>query len=194
MKVIGIKGNYNNCQESTPSVFLMADSSLLKDGKPLFLPDFADEFIAYPSLVIRINRLGKNIAKRFASRYYDAVTVGLCIEAKGISSSAKLACENSLLNAFDSAAVLGDFIPVENINDNRTFSVTTSNNESFSISIDSLSLDIDSLIEELSKYYTFKIGDILYTGYNPKFGFKLNINDTITGTLGNNELLHFKVK
>ena len=55
-------------------------------------------------------------------------------------------------------------------------------------------MKVKELIEELSKYYTFKIGDILYTGYNPKFGFKLNINDTITGTLGNNELLHFKVK
>ena len=192
MKVIGIKGNYNNCQETTPSVYLMADSSLLKDGKPLFLPDFASEFIAYPSLVVRINRLGKNIAKRFASRYYDAVTVGLCVEAKGITP-AKLACDASLLNAFDGAAVLGDFIPVGNLNDSRTFTVTTGK-ESFTASIDSLTLDIDSLIEELSKYYTFKIGDILFTGYNPQTGFKLNINDTITGALGSNELLHFKVK
>ena len=193
MKVIGIKGNYNNCQETTPSVYLMADSSLLKDGKPLFLPDFASEFIAYPSLVVRINRLGKNIAKRFASRYYDAVTVGLCVEAKGITPAAKLACDASLLNAFDGAAVLGDFIPVENLNDSRTFTVTTGN-ESFTASIDSLTLDIDSLIEELSKYYTFKIGYILFTGYNPQTCFKLNINDTITGALGSNELLHFKVK
>ena len=56
MKVIGIKGNYKNDSQEKPSVYLMADSSLLKDGKPLFLPEFAEEFIARPALVVRINR------------------------------------------------------------------------------------------------------------------------------------------
>lgn len=196
MKVIGIKGNYNvNKEEQPASVFLMADSSLLKDGKPLFLPDFAEKFIARPSLAVRINRLGKNIAKRFAPRYYDAVTVGLLIEACNVKDASKIAGTGSLTNAFDSAAVLGDFIPAECLSneENGTFSVTIDGERSLTTRISDMTMDIDSLIEELSKYFTFKIGDILFTGYADNY-FDLSINNTIIGNLGNTELLHFKVK
>lgn len=197
MKVIGIKGNYNNDNNnSQPKVFLMADSSLLKDGKPLFLPDFAEKFIAYPSLVVRINRLGKNIAKRFASRYYDAVTVGLCVEAHNFRASNGIADCDSVINAFDGAAILGDFIPVEDINDlnNCPFSVNYGNGETITLNSANLTMSIDSLIEELSKYFTFKIGDILFTGYNTDNSFTLSINDIVSGTINENEALHFKVK
>lgn len=196
MKVIGIKGNYKNENQGTPSVYLMADSSLLKEGKPLFLPDFAESYIARPSLVVRINRLGKNIAKRFASRYYDAVTVGLCLETVNVKDSTKLAGESSIVNAFDGAGVLGEFIPVEDVisRDSREFSVTINNGIPIVTSIDDMIMDIDTLIEELSKYFTFKIGDILYTGYKEEYSFPLSINDVVSGKLGDKELLHFKVK
>ncbi len=194
MKVIGIKGNYNTSEQA--QVYLMADSSLLKDGKPLFLPDFAQKFIAHPALVVRINRLGKNIAKRFAPRYYDAVTVGLCVEAHGFSSQAKIDASASAINAFDSAAILGDFVLLENfdLSQNNIITIKTTLGTNIELNTSEMLLNIDSLIEELSKYYTFKIGDILYTGFKPESGFKLSINDSITGKLGENELLHFKVK
>ena len=64
MKIIGINNNYHT-EEKSPALFLMADSSLLKDGKPFFLPSFDNDFRMYPSVVIKICRLGKNIAKRF---------------------------------------------------------------------------------------------------------------------------------
>lgn len=194
MKVIGIKGNYNTSEQA--QVYLMADSSLLKDGKPLFLPDFAQKFIAHPALVVRINRLGKNIAKRFAPRYYDAVTVGLCVEAHGFSSQAKIDASASAINAFDSAAILGDFVLLENfdLSQNNIITIKTTLGTDIELNTSEMLLNIDSLIEELSKYYTFKIGDILYTGFKPESGFKLSINDSITGKLGENELLHFKVK
>ena len=197
MKVIGIKGNYNQEDNNTlPQVFLMADSSLLKDGKPLFLPDFAENFIARPSLVVRINRLGKNIAKRFAPRYYDAVTVGLCVEAQGFKQSDKLAGCDSVVNAFDGSAILGDFIPVEEVGDlnNCTLDVNFNDKQHATFNTSNLFMDIDSLIEELSKYFTFKIGDILFTGYGVNSGFPLSINDVVSGTINGTEALHFKVK
>lgn len=194
MKVIGIKGNYNPKEQA--EIYLMADSSLLKDGKPLFLPDFAESFAAYPALVVRINRLGKNIAKRFAHRYYDAVTIGLCVEAKGFKATT-FANNGSIINAFDGAAVTGDFQPIESISlkdENTPFCIAVNGKTISEQSIGSLTMDVDSLIEELSKYFTFKIGDILFTGYNSESGFQLNINDSITGKLGENEILNFKVK
>lgn len=195
MKVIGIKGNYNSTEKA--EVYLMADSSLLKDGKPLFIPDFAESFIAYPALVVRINRLGKNIAKRFAHRYYDAITVGLCIEAHGFKDSVLLANGGSLINAFDGAAVIGDFISTESISisdGNISFCISQNGNIVSEQNINCLSMGIDSLIEELSKYFTLKIGDILFTGYNYNSGIKLNINDTITGKIENEKILNFRVK
>ncbi len=196
MKVIGIKGNYKSENQTASQVYLMADSSLLKDGKPLFLPDFAEEFVARPALVVRINRLGKNIAKRFASRYYDAVTVGLCIEARGFKHENGIEGIGSVVNAFDSAAVLGDFVEIENITDinNIPFSINVNGNTNIELNSQELDKNIDELIEELSKYFTFKIGDILYTGYRDDLSFKLNINDVISGQLGEYTPLHFKVK
>lgn len=194
MKVIGIKGNYNPKEQA--EIYLMADSSLLKDGKPLFLPDFAESFVAYPALVVRINRLGKNIAKRFAHRYYDAVTIGLCVEAKGFKATT-FTNKGSVINAFDGSAVTGDFLPIESISlkdENTPFSIAVNGKTISEQSTGSLTMDVDSLIEELSKYFTFKIGDILFTGYNSESGFQLNINDSITGKLGENEILNFKVK
>ena len=86
MKIIGILGNYGTGDnEPMPEVCLMADSSLLKDGKPFFVPDFAPRFVAYPTVVAHVCRLGKNIARKFAPRYYDQLTVGLAVEAEGVA-------------------------------------------------------------------------------------------------------------
>lgn len=194
MKVIGIKGNYDNNKRA--QVYLMADSSLLKDGKPLFLPDFAQKFIAHPAFAVRINRLGKNIAKRFASRYYDAITVGLCVEAENFSNNAKIVGTDSAINAFDNAAILGDFITAEefDLSQPHTITICTDYGKYLELNSSEMVLSIDELIEELSKYYTFKIGDILFTGFKPEEGFELKINDNIIGKINDNNLLHFKVK
>ena len=89
MKIIGILGNYGHSggNVALPEVYLMGDSSLLKDGKPFFVPDFATRFVAYPTVVARVCRLGKNIARKFASRYYDCFTVGLAVEAEGVGGA-----------------------------------------------------------------------------------------------------------
>ena len=87
MKIIGIDGNYGDGsrEEGMPGIYLMCDSSLLKDGKTFFVPDFAERFVAYPTLVVQICRLGKNIARRFAHRNYDKMTVGLSVEGAGMN-------------------------------------------------------------------------------------------------------------
>ena len=65
-----------------PVIFMKPDSAILKGGKPFFIPDFAERFDYEAELVVRISKLGKNIAPRFAHRYYDAVTVGVDITAR----------------------------------------------------------------------------------------------------------------
>ena len=89
MKVIGLTDNFQGSAPSGtangfPGIFLMADSTLLKDGKPFFVPDFSADMVARPTFAIHMNRLGKNIAAKFANRYYAEVTVGLSIVARDI--------------------------------------------------------------------------------------------------------------
>lgn len=65
-----------------PVIFTKADSSLLKDRKPFFMPDDLGRIDYEAELVVRICRLGKSIPQRFAHRYYDAVTVGIDFTAR----------------------------------------------------------------------------------------------------------------
>ena len=58
----------------SPVIFTKADSSLLKDKKPFFIPDDLGQIDYETELVVRICRLGKSIPQRFAHRYYDAVS------------------------------------------------------------------------------------------------------------------------
>ena len=92
MKIIAVGMNYaqhnkelGHTQVNTePVIFMKPDSAILKDGKPFFIPDFSKEIHYETELVVRINRLGKNIAPRFANRYYDAVTVGIDFTARDL--------------------------------------------------------------------------------------------------------------
>ena len=122
MKIIAIGMNYSlHCKElhadepvpQEPVVFMKPDSALLKDSKPFFIPDFCQQVDYETELVVRINRLGKNISERFAHRYYDAVTVGIDFTARDLQKKLRAgALPWELCKSFDNSAAIGDFIPV----------------------------------------------------------------------------------
>jgi len=188
MKIISLRDNYTS-KDSQPAhnVYLMADSSLAKSGKPWFLPEFASEFTYHTHIVFRIGRLGKNIAKRFAHRYIDAVTVGATITASDFNGSA-------ISQAFDGASMIGDFIPIEQIDDicNITASLTNGNACTEYASCNMIS-SIDEIIAEISKYFTLKIGDIIYSGFGDT-PTTLAIGQHLTGKINGNEVLDIKIK
>ena len=66
-----------------PVVFMKPDSALLKNNKPFFLPDFSSEIHYETEVVVKISKLGKSIEPKFAPRYYDELTVGIDITARG---------------------------------------------------------------------------------------------------------------
>ena len=72
-----------------PVIFTKADSALLKDHKPFFIPDWSEQVDYETELVVRICRLGKSIPERFAHRYYDAVTVGIDFTARDLQREAR---------------------------------------------------------------------------------------------------------
>lgn len=199
MKILGLKENYRNDitgDTTLPLVYLMTDSSLLKSGKPFFLPDFAKLYTIHTSLVIRISRLGKNISRRFASRYYDAVTAGITVTATGIEGNFNgNADASALATSFDGSVMTGDFVPVDQLadRDNIHFASFINDKKQCDETSANLAVGIDSIIEYVSRYYTLKMGDLIFTGYSDKAS-AISVEDRLQASIEGAEVLKIRIK
>ena len=205
MKIIAVGMNYAaHCHElhadekmpEQPVIFMKPDSALLKDSKPFFIPDFSKQIDYETELVVRICRLGKNIAPRFAHRYYDAVTVGIDFTARDLQN--RLRAEGKpweLCKGFDNSAVIGDFVPVNRFKDvqNLDFHLTIDGNKVQEGNSRDMLFKIDDLIAYVSQFYTLKIGDLLYTGTPVGVG-PVSIGQHLEGYLEGEKLLDFYVR
>ena len=179
-----------------PVIFMKPDSALLKDSKPFFIPDFTKQVDYETELVVRICRLGKNIAPRFAHRYYDAVTVGIDFTARDLQN--KLRSEGKpweISKGFDNSAVIGDFIPVNRFKDvqNLNFHLNIDETQVQQGNTKDMIFKIDDLIAYVSQFYTLKIGDLLYTGTPLGVG-PVSIGQHLEGYLEGEKLLDFYVR
>ena len=189
MKIIAVGMNYaahnkelhHSLELSEPTIFMKSDSSLLKDGKPFFIPDFSSEVHYETEIVVRIDRLGKNIAERFAHRYYNEVTVGIDFTA--------------ISKAFDNSAVIGTFIPLEQAGDvNRLpFHLDINGSKVQEGNTSNMLFSVDKIIAYVSRFFTLKIGDLIYTGTPAGVG-PVKIDDHLEGYLGERKLLDFYVR
>ena len=205
MKIIAVGMNYvAHCHElhaterlpEEPVIFLKPDSALLKDGKPFFIPDFSNQVDYETELVVRICRLGKNIAPRFAHRYYDAVTVGIDFTARDLQR--KFRAEGKpweLCKGFDNSAVIGDFVSVDRFKDvqNLDFHLDIDGNMVQQGNTRDMIFKIDDIIAYVSQFYTLKIGDLLYTGTPVGVG-PVSIGQHLEGYLEGEKLLDFYVR
>jgi 2-keto-4-pentenoate hydratase/2-oxohepta-3-ene-1,7-dioic acid hydratase in catechol pathway len=203
MKIICIGLNYRKhatelgrplpCE---PVVFLKPDSSILKNNKPFFLPDFSSMIHYEVEVVVKISRLGKGIQEKYAHRYYDEVTVGIDITARDIQnrfSAAGLPWE--LSKCFDGSAPLGRFVPVSSAGDVRNLdfrleingSVVQQGNTSDMI------FGVDHIVSYVSKYFTLKTGDLIFTGTPAGVG-PLHKNDNLVAWLGSEPLLDMMIR
>ena len=203
MKIICIGLNYRQHAiemgrpfPETPVVFMKPDSSLLKNNKPYFLPDFSSVIHYEVEVVIKISRLGKGITPEFASRYYDEVTVGIDITARDIQdqlSNQGLSWE--LSKGFDGAAPIGKFIPVTEIGDieNLEFRLEINNKIVQKSNTSDMIFSINEIVSYVSRYFTLKTGDLIFTGTPSGVGC-LQRNDNLVAFLGNTPLLDFMIK
>lgn len=205
MKIIAIGMNYAEhnkelnhtlLKPEEPVIFMKPDSALLKDGKPFFIPDFSQRVDYETELVVRISRLGKNIAERFAHRYYDAVTIGIDFTARDLQDSfRKKGLPWELSKGFDSSAAIGTFIPKERFSDIQ--------NLHFHLDIDGKTVQkgatadmlftVDQIIAYVSRFCTLKIGDLLFTGTPVGVG-PVSINQHLQGFLEDEKLIDFHVR
>lgn len=205
MKIIAIGMNYaahNKELDNTlltpkkPVIFMKPDSAILKDGKPFFIPDFTQRVDYETELVVRICRLGKHIAPRFAHRYYDAVTVGIDFTARDLQNEFRAeGMPWELCKGFDDSAVLGTFVPTERVADIQ--------NLHFHLDIDGQTVQrghtadmlfkVDEIIAYVSKFCTLKIGDLLFTGTPVGVG-PVSVGQHLQGYLEGEKLLDFHVR
>lgn len=187
---------HHTLELTEPTIFMKSDSSLLKDGKPFFIPDFSSEIHYETELVVKIDRLGKNIAERFAHRYYSEVTVGIDFTARDLQRRLReqgLSWEIS--KAFDNSAVIGTFIPLEeagNVNQ-LSFHLDMNGKTVQQGNTADMLFSVDQIIAYVSRFFTLKIGDLIYTGTPVGVG-PVSIGDHLEGYLGERKLLDFHVR
>ena len=174
-----------------PVIFTKADSSLLKDGKPFFIPDWSSQVDYEAELVVRICRLGKGIPVRFAHRYYDAVTVGIDFTARDWQREARQqGLPWDICKGFDGAAVIGEWQPVSEV---MHFRLDVNGRTVQQGCSDEMLYPIDELISYISQFYTLKTGDLLYTGTPVGVG-PVHIGDHLQGYLEDRKVLDFHAR
>ena len=200
MKIFGIGMNYalHNKEldgalykPEEPVVFTKADSALLRTGKPFFVPDWTAQVDYEAELVIRICRLGKGIPVRFAHRYYDAMTVGIDFTARDLQREARQkGLPWTVCKGFDGSAVLGDWVPKEELPPVQGLHFRLDRNGQTvqqGHTVDML-YGVDELIAYLSRFFTLRTGDLLYTGTPPGVG-PVQIGDHLEGWLEGRKVL-----
>jgi 2-keto-4-pentenoate hydratase/2-oxohepta-3-ene-1,7-dioic acid hydratase in catechol pathway len=204
MKIICIGRNYveharefNEAVPEEPIIFMKPDTALLRNNEPFFIPDWTNEVHHEIELVVKINRIGKNIEKRFAHRYYDEIGLGIDFTARDVQAQLKkkgLPWEKS--KAFDSSAVISStFLPKTIFPDQEAISFHLDiNGKTVQEGNSSLMIfDFDELITHISKYFTLKIGDLIYTGTPANVG-PVKIGDHLEAYLEDKKLLDFMLK
>jgi 2-keto-4-pentenoate hydratase/2-oxohepta-3-ene-1,7-dioic acid hydratase in catechol pathway len=179
-----------------PVVFLKPDSSILKNNKPFFLPGFSSMIQYEVEVVIKISKLGKGISAKFAHRYYNEITLGIDITARDIqnrNSAAGLPWE--LSKCFDGAAPLGRFVPVSSVPDMNNIDFRLEINEKVvqQGNTSDMIFSINELIAYVSKFFTLKTGDLIFTGTPSGVG-PLKKNDNLMAYLGEEPLLDLMIK
>jgi 2-keto-4-pentenoate hydratase/2-oxohepta-3-ene-1,7-dioic acid hydratase in catechol pathway len=203
MKILCIGRNYvdhikelENEVSGTPVVFLKPDTALLRNANPFYIPDFADEFHYEVELLVKINKLGKNIEPEFAHRYYEEIGIGIDFTARDLQNKLrKKGLPWEKCKAFDSSAAISGFVPkskypdINNINFHLDVNGETRQKGNSSMMI----YKIDTIVSHLSKYFTLKIGDIIFTGTPAGVG-PVKIDDRLQLYIEDELMLDFMIK
>lgn len=203
MKIICIGRNYashiaelKNEKPTDPVIFLKPDTAILLKNQPFFIPEFSSDIHYEVEVLIKINRLGKHIESKFAYKYYEEIGLGIDFTARDVQQQLKekgLPWEKA--KAFDGSAVIGNFLNKSVLADSNSidFSLIKNGELVQKANTNTMLWNIDHLIEYISKYFTLKIGDVIFTGTPAGVG-KINAEDTLEGFIDKTKMFSIKVK
>lgn len=203
MKILAIGRNYadhikelNNERPDEPVIFTKPDSALLKNGSNFYYPDYSTDIHHEIELVLKICKVGKNIDEKFAHKYYDEIGLGIDFTARDLQQKAKeKGLPWAIAKGFDGSA------PISSFKDKTDFADL--NNLNFSLNVDGetrqtgntshMLFGFDYMISYLSKFFTLKKGDIIFTG-TPKGVGPIAIGQKLEGYIEDEKLLEVNIK
>ena len=203
MKIICVGRNYfdhinelKNEKPDSPLLFLKPETSIIQKKQPFFIPNFSNDVQYEVEVLIKINRLGKAISPQFSHKYYDEIGLGIDFTARDIQNKLKkdsLPWEKS--KSFDGSALIGNWINKKNIDNlnNLDFRLTKNGDIVQKGNTSEMIWKIDELISKISKFFTLKIGDIIFTGTPSGVG-RVNENDKLIGYINDKECFSIKIK
>ncbi len=199
MKIFCIDKNYQPPEKTEkPILYMKPETALTREDWPFFVPDWSQQVECETHLVIRINHLGKSIPERFASRYYDEVTVGLTFTTRDIQNQLKekgLPWEIS--TGFDGASYVGKWVKLKDILSKYPlsipFSTTLNGQPCAEANTTDMLHSIDEIVSYVSQFYLLKTGDLIFTGAPSSFG-PLKEGDVICASLCGSQLLECRCK
>ena len=203
MKIICVGQNYlnhikelNSKRNKSPILFLKPDSSIIQKNQPFFIPEFSKEIHYEAEIILKFDKLGKHIDKKFSNKYYNQISLGIDFTARDLQEKLKKSGHPwEKAKSFDNSAVGGDGIDVNNFRDinDINFCLKLNNEIVQSSNSSNMIWKIDDLVSEVSNYFTLKIGDILFTG-TPEGVGKVSIGDVLDGFLEEKKVFSIKIK
>jgi 2-keto-4-pentenoate hydratase/2-oxohepta-3-ene-1,7-dioic acid hydratase in catechol pathway len=203
MKIFCVGRNYvahakelGNEVPDDPVIFMKPKSALLQPHTPFYYPEFTNELHYECELVLRISKNGKYIQEKFASKYYDAVTVGIDFTARDIQNELKskgLPWEKA--KAWDNSAAIGKWIALSNIKNKKDVNFCLyKNKELVQQSNSGLMIhNFDEVVSYISTYFSVNIGDLVFTGTPAGVG-ELVVGDELEGFIEDESLMQLDIK
>jgi acylpyruvate hydrolase len=203
MKILAIGRNYaehiaelNNEIPDEPVIFFKPDTALIKNNDPFYYPEFSQDIHHEVELILRISKEGKNIGAKFASKYYDAIGLGIDFTARDLQAKAKSkGLPWTLAKGFNGSAPVSEFLPISDFPDlrNINFKLLVNGQEKQVGNTSMMLNSFDDMLAYMSRFITLKKGDIIFTGTPSGVG-PVKIGDRLEGFIEDKKLLNFEIK
>ena len=202
MKIICVGKNYlkhidelNSSKEDEPVIFLKPDTSIIQKNQPFFIPEFSNEIHYEIEIILKFNRLGKHIESKFSNKYFNQISLGIDFTARDFQNKFKeRGLPWDISKGFDNSALIGDWKSIMTYDlDNINFRLEKNGKIVQQSNSKNMIWKIDELIAYASKYFTIKIGDIMFTGTPEGVGV-VSEDDVLEGFLGDEKVFSVKIK
>ena len=202
MKIICVGKNYlkhidelNSSKEDEPVIFLKPDTSIIQKNQPFFIPEFSNEIHYEIEIILKFNRMGKHIESKFSKKYFNQISLGLDFTARDFQNKFKeRGLPWDISKGFDNSALIGDWKSIMTYDlDNINFRLEKNGKIVQHSNSKNMIWKIDELIAYASRYFTIKIGDIMFTGTPEGVGV-VSEDDVLEGFLGDEKVFSVKIK
>ncbi len=204
MRIFAIGRNYaehikelNNERPEEPVIFTKPDTAIIKNNAPFYYPDFSKDIHHEVELVLRISKEGKNIDPKFAASYFDAIGVGIDFTARDLQQKAKeKGLPWDIAKGFNGSAPISDkFLPISSFKDlkNINFKLEVDGQMKQQGNTSLMLFPFEVIISYLSKFFTLRTGDLIFTG-TPKGVGPVQVGNKLSAYIEDEKLLEFEVK